>query len=196
MFIGCISLTTASHLPATTLKRRCYYVMFDDCFSLAEAPELPAPVLADSCYMGMFYHCSSLHEVTCLATDISAAGCVYEWLGGVAPSGTFCKAPEMEDWPLNSDSGIPEGWAVDNYDGVNEQQGQVAVYPNPVKDKLHVAGTDIQSVKVFDAQGRLVHSERCGHDNQVEVDFQGYSKGIYSVSIQSEGSNVTKTIVH
>ena len=121
----------------------------------------------------MFELCSNLQEVTCLATDISATDCVKWWLEDVAPSGNFFKAPEMNDWPLNSDSGIPDGWTVANYDGVAEQQDQVIAYPNPVVDKLHITGKDIQSVKVIDIQGRLVHSEEYDHANQVEVDFNG-----------------------
>ena len=169
--------------------------MFENCSSLTEAPELPAPVLADSCYWGMFIGCTSLHEITCLATDISAVDCVQDWLNDVASSGVFYKNPEMEDWPLNSVSGIPEGWTVANYDGVEEQQDQVIVYPNPVVDKLHINGIDIQSVKVFDMQGRLVHSEDCGRADQVEVDFQGFTKGIYTVSVLSEGRSVNRQVV-
>lgn len=60
----------------------------------------------------MFKNCSSLNEITCMATDILASNCTTDWLSGVASTGTFHKNPEMLDWPLNSPSGIPEGWAV------------------------------------------------------------------------------------
>ena len=96
---------------------------------------------------------------------------------------------------FNSTSGIPTGWTVANYDGVDEQQDQVIVYPNPVVDKLHITGTDIQSVKVFDMQGRLIHAEECGHANQVEVDFQSFAKGIHIVSVLSEGRVVNRQVV-
>ena len=195
MFEGCSSLIEAPELPATVLADRCYYRMFNSCSSLTETPELAAAVLADSCYVMMFNNCSSLAEVTCLATDISASGCTYEWLDSVAPCGTFYKAPEMYDWPLNSISGIPEGWSVTDWDKVDEQQEQLAFYPNPVKDMLHITSSGIQSVKVFDAQGHLIHSEECGHANQVKLDFQGLAKGIYTVSVQSEGGDVIRKVV-
>lgn len=196
MFYHCTALTEAPELPATTMVFKCYKGMFDGCTSLTRTPVLTAPVLAFECYAGMFELCSNLQEVTCLATDISATDCVKWWLEGVASSGNFYKAPEMNDWLLNSDSGIPEGWTVANYNGVEEQQDQVVVYPNPVVDQLHITGEDIQSVKVYDMQGRLVHSKECGHVDQVEVDFQGFAKGVYTVSIQTKGRDVTKSVVY
>ena len=195
MFYQCTNLTTPPELPSTNLAVNCYSCMFDQCTSLTSAPELPAPVLVDSCYFAMFEGCTSLTEVTCMATDISARDCVLGWMYYVAPAGTFYKAPEMENWPVNSWSGIPMGWTIANYDAVDEQQDQIVAYPNPVIDKLHITGTDIQSVKVFDIQGRMVHSEECGHADQVEVDFQGFAKGVYTVSILSEGRTINQQIV-
>lgn len=223
MFAGCVSLTAAPELSATTLTRNCYENMFYYCPSLIEAPELPATTLADGCYKGMFGICTSLtkapelrapvlteecysimfeqctelHELVCLATDISAEGCTSEWFIDGSTSGTFYKAPEMEDWPLNSIDGIPTGWTVANYDGVDDQQDQeVAIYPNPVVDKLHINGKNIQSVKVFDLNGRLVHSQDCDRVDQIEVDFQGCAEGVYTVSIQSEHGNATRKVVY
>ena len=195
MFCQCASLAEAPELPATTMELKCYKGMFDGCTSLTRTPILTAPVLAEESYTGMFRNCTQLQEVICLAIDISATDCVDCWLENVAPTGCFYMAPEMGDWPIDSDSGIPVGWLFDDYDAVNDQQVQVFAYPNPVVDKLHITGTDIQSVKVFDIQGRLVHSEECGHADQVEVDFQGFSKGIYTVSILSEGKVVNQQVV-
>jgi len=195
MFSGCNSLTEAPELPATTLEKSCYAWMFESCFLLTKAPELPAPVLVDSCYQYMFFYCTSLDEVTGLATDISATDCVENWTSFVGPSGTFYKAPEMEDWPLDSGSGIPLGWSVANYDGLDEQQAQVAVYPNPVTDKLHITGADIQSVRLFDPQGRLVRTEESDRADQLELDLQGYAKGVYTVSILSKGRTLTRKVV-
>lgn len=105
-------------LPATTLANGCYWVMFQGCSGLTSAPALPATTLVDLCYCGMFSGCSNLNSVTCLATDISAENCTFNWLDGVASTGTFTKAASMNDWPTNSASitnGIPSGWTVQNY---------------------------------------------------------------------------------
>ena len=113
MFQNCTSLTRAPALPATELASQCYNNMFDGCTSLTRAPELPATVLTPRCYEYMFQNCTSLNSVTMLATDISAEKCLYGWLSGVAGSGTFTKASEMEGLPQGS-SGIPPDWTVIN----------------------------------------------------------------------------------
>ena len=111
MFYRCTGLTSAPTLPATTLEFYCYSHMFEGCTSLTTAPALPATTLAFNCYFYMFNGCTNLNSVTCLATNISAASSHLFWLNGVAATGTFTKAPDMNDWP-SGDSGIPSGWTV------------------------------------------------------------------------------------
>ena len=112
MFSDCTSLTTApSILPATTLAERCYQDMFRNCSSLTTAPELPATTLTRSCYQDMFNGCTSLNYIKCLATNISAPYCTYNWVSGVASTGTFVKNPNMTSWTTGI-SGIPTNWTV------------------------------------------------------------------------------------
>jgi hypothetical protein len=87
--------------------------MFFGCTSLKTAPALPAPTLPEGCYRAMFYGCTKLKAVTCLATNISALWCTYEWLDGVAASGTFT-TPASTGW-TDGISGIPDGWTVVDY---------------------------------------------------------------------------------
>jgi len=145
MFSGCTSLTTAPVLPATTLAESCYISMFEDCTNLTTAPELPATTLADCCYNDMFYGCSSLttapvlpatilvlgcyeamftdctslNYIKMLATDISATGCLDDWVYGVASTGTFVKEYGA-NIPINSTSGIPTGWTVQEINPAEE----------------------------------------------------------------------------
>ena len=112
MFNGCTSLTAAPELPATTLFANCYYEMFRGCTSLTAAPELPAATLVNWCYYRMFYGCTNLSNITMLATDISASGCLNDWVSGVASTGTFTKA--VAATLETGTSGIPEGWTVVN----------------------------------------------------------------------------------
>ena len=116
MFSGC-GLTTAPELPATTLARACYNYMFSGCTSLTIAPELPATTLAQYCYQYMFQYCSSLNYIKCLATDISAYRCTYNWVSGVASTGTFVKDPKA-NWSTGT-SGIPTNWtATEEFKGL------------------------------------------------------------------------------
>ena len=112
MFSGCTSLTTAPELPATTLEESCYSNMFLGCSSLIAAPELPATKLVKQCYCYMFLGCKNLNNITCLATNMESGYTDY-WVSGVAVTGTFTKAASMNDWS-HGDSGIPNGWTVEN----------------------------------------------------------------------------------
>ena len=111
MFFDCTSLTTAPELPATTLADSCYDTMFQGCTKLTTAPELPATTLKRYCYNNMFRGCTSLNYIKMLATDISAIDCLYNWVNGVAKTGTFVKNPAMTSLPTGW-SGIPSGWTV------------------------------------------------------------------------------------
>ena len=117
MFYNCSSLTAAPALPAKTLSIYCYNDMFYGCTALTAAPVLPAATLVEGCYACMFSSCRSLNSVKCYATDMSAASCTNNWLGGVAATGTFVKA-HSADWSGLPGSGmyvdgIPDGWTTD-----------------------------------------------------------------------------------
>ena len=80
MFNGCTSLTKAPKIAAETVAPNCCQVMFAGCSSLTKAPVLKAKKLEEACYNAMFTSCEKLGSLTCLATDISADGCLDEWL--------------------------------------------------------------------------------------------------------------------
>jgi len=111
MFKDCYSLTVAPKLPARDLITGCYQGMFEGT-SLEESPVLPAPSLTSNCYSSMFNNCESLNRITCLATS-GMGDNTSGWLSGVADRGTFIKASDAS-WSTG-DSGIPSGWAVENY---------------------------------------------------------------------------------
>lgn len=111
MFMGCISLVNPPKLTSMNLAPECYYTMFKGCTSLTTPPQLPATTLANSCYSEMFYDCSSLNNIVMLALNISAYNCLYDWVSGVASTGTFTKYANMTSLP-NGYSGIPSGWEV------------------------------------------------------------------------------------
>ncbi len=110
MFSGCTSLTKAPELPATTLAEACYESMFWGCTSLEKAPELPAPTLVGDCYGMMFYECSKLNYIKALFTT-SPTTQTYDWVYGVASSGTFIKSSEAT-WNVNGNNGVPANWVI------------------------------------------------------------------------------------
>ena len=113
LFLDNTNLRDAKHLKmASTLKVRCYYFMFNGCTNLESAPVLPVSTLETRCYARMFYGCTSLKHVECHATNISAEGCLTNWMGNVPASGTFVKKASTT-FPEGS-SGIPSGWTIRN----------------------------------------------------------------------------------
>lgn len=114
MFFNGYGIVSAPDLPATTLAANCYESMFKGCLNIIKAPELPATTLVESCYREMFWHCSSLNFIRCFATDISATNCTYNWVSGVASSGTFIKSPLMLSW-TSGNSGTPSNWVIQDY---------------------------------------------------------------------------------
>ena len=139
MFDGCDGLTDlSSHtLSATTLAEHCYHSMFARCPNLTAAPILPAETLVNSCYYYMFGDSSKLSYIKCLATDISATNSTYNWVWGVASSGTFVKNAAAT-W-TKGNSGIPTNWTVEDYGDVSVTG--VTLSPSSItinKDATHI----------------------------------------------------------
>ena len=111
MFQGCTGLTIAPALPATTLATNCYYAMFYGCTSLITAPALPATTLVDGCYGQMFSGCSKLNYIKAMFTTTPATKYTYNWINGVALTGTFVKHPDA-NWSLIGTYGVPSIWSV------------------------------------------------------------------------------------
>ena len=112
LFGFCTSLTEPPALPAQTLVNACYGYMFYGCTSLVNAPILPAQTLATYCYNYMFGGCTSLSYIKMLALNITATRALYNWVNGVAASGTFVKSSQAT-WTATGVSGIPDGWTVE-----------------------------------------------------------------------------------
>ena len=111
LFEGNSYLIDASNLVLrwTTLTQYCYRRMFSGCRALEIPPSLITTTLARYCYKEMFYRCSSLQIVITYADDISASGCLRDWLKEVAPAGIFCNLGSAT-YPTGT-SGIPNGWS-------------------------------------------------------------------------------------
>ena len=160
MFKGCTSLTKSPELPATTMIRNCYRAMFEGCTSLTTAPMLPATTLMDYCYCSMFSGCSKLNSITMLATTEDLFS-LKDWVKGVAATGTFIKAKDMNSLS-KGDSGIPEGWTVVNYGESNNsltvtltEAGTLGEYLTDANRNIveelkiigDINGTDIQLIR-------------------------------------------------
>lgn len=66
----------------------------------------------------------------------------------------------------------------------------VALYPNPVKDRLNIMVENFQSVEVFNVVGQQVQTS-----TEAVVDMSGLLQGIYFIRVAADGKNVVKRIV-
>ena len=67
-------------LPATTLTKGCYRLMFSST-KLTSAPELPSKTLAEYCYDEMFMNCTDLTKAPELSATVLQKGCYYSMFG-------------------------------------------------------------------------------------------------------------------
>ncbi len=102
-------------ISATTLGYGCFQRMFMECYSLTEAPDLPAATIPRYAY-NMMFHRTNVSYVKCLATTLEdTGGGTYDstgnWLKGTPTYGMFVKSPSMSSW-RRGDDGIPANWTV------------------------------------------------------------------------------------
>lgn len=116
LFLGNTKLVNAGNLvlPATRLSNYAYQQMFSGCTNLTIAPSLPhasgGAGLSINCYERMFSGCSNLSYIKCLSNPSNTSSYTYEWVKGVAATGTFVKKSGAT-WRSGND-GIPTGWTV------------------------------------------------------------------------------------
>jgi hypothetical protein len=79
---------------------------------------------------------------------------------------------------------------IAHYDVSENGDEAVAVYPNPVRDRLTVKAEDLQSVEVFNMMGQKVLSS-----TESEINMEHLTKGLYVVRIACQGGTSVKSIV-
>ena len=77
-----------------------------------------------------------------------------------------------------------------HYDVVDNEVEIVAVYPNPLKDRLTVKAENLQSVEVYNIVGQLVMTA-----SSSVVAMDDLNQGVYFVRVNADGKTVTKRIV-
>ena len=115
MFYKCSSLTKAPVISATTVSYHCCYYMFYSCSSLVTAPDLLALKLESYCYYSMFNQCSEMLYIKMLATDVSASGCLTNWVKKVERQGGIFTKNINATWSISGDNGVPKKWSIQYY---------------------------------------------------------------------------------
>lgn len=80
------------------------------------------------------------------------------------------------------------------YDGINELEDAVSVYPNLTSNKVYIEGNRLRKIEVYNAMGALVVSEVLS-DSHTELDLQHLSAGIYCLRIYTEDGVFIQSVV-
>ena len=96
------------------------------------------------------------------------------------------------DWFLDDVKVVPTDTTDVN---VNELATlKLNVYPNPAKDAVHIeAAQPIQKVQLMNVNGVILEDRKTG-STRVELNLEGYSKGIYVVRIVTDEGVATRKI--
>lgn len=125
-----------------------------------------------------FSQMSTLNTHFGIGTDTAIEKIIVRWPSGIVDT---LLNPE-----INSTLVIVEG---DHVMGVNDlDQNLFAIYPNPVRDILHVNGNliDNSNYEIYHLTGSLVLK---GKLTNGQINVSALNKGIYIISISNEGKN-------
>ena len=77
--------------------------------------------------------------------------------------------------------------------GIEENGAQVKVYPNPTKNLVIVEAEGMKRVSVYNMLGQCVAQKEVA-DNQMVVDLQHVSEGLYLIRVKTENGIISKRI--
>lgn len=101
---------------------------------------------------------------------------------------------------------IPEGWLKDQeatyspdceYLGVDEftKENMISVYPNPVKDILHLnlpQNLSLNSIKIYTISGKEIFSST---EKTKTIDFSSFQVGVYFVEMSYGKKRILKRVI-
>ena len=82
---------------------------------------------------------------------------------------------------------------VEGYAGLNEQQGNFKIYPNPTNNIIEVQfvnGMQASKIEVLDLQGKVLRSNSGPFQQITKVALNDFANGVYLISITSENGGV------
>lgn len=98
------------------------------------------------------------------------------------------------NWPIETNDATTV-FAVLNNDSF-QKDASVMVYPNPAVSVLNLtAASEIQSIQLYDAQGRILETRVSVNETSVTLDVSNRAAGLYFVKVITEqGSKVEKIL--
>ena len=77
-----------------------------------------------------------------------------------------------------------------HFDVPENAEEAIAMYPNPVRDRLTVKAENLHSVEVFNLVGQMVMVSTSS-----VIDMSDLNQGVYFVRVMTDGNAITKRIV-
>jgi hypothetical protein len=77
----------------------------------------------------------------------------------------------------------------------NENENDFSMYPNPAGDHLTVEAEKINTVNIYDAEGRIVLSENAIDKTQIDLNTSSLNNGYYIVEIIADGNRSRKKLI-
>lgn len=78
---------------------------------------------------------------------------------------------------------------------VNETDQDFTIYPNPVKNWLHIKLSNIRAeIKLHDINGKLLLNQKLSSRTNA-IDISNVESGVYLLTINTENSSETKRII-
>ena len=72
----------------------------------------------------------------------------------------------------------------------------INVYPNPVKEKLHIdCNVKINLIEIYNTLGKLVYFNPVSFYNNYDIEIKNLEKGIYLLKLNTEKNTYTKEII-
>ena len=122
--------------------------------------------------------------------DIQSINCYYK----VTAVNTMPGNETCESVPAMAADGIHDYVAVIT-DGINEQESDIRVYPNPTNGRITIEARGMNRVTVMNTMGQTIYDIPTDSD-QTMLDLSRYGTGMYMIHISSEtGVNVKRVSV-
>jgi hypothetical protein len=85
---------------------------------------------------------------------------------------------------------------IENSEDIGELTSSLLLYPNPVKDQLHIAiESRIEDIAVYDVYGRLQDHKTTRLQDGINVDVSNLHSGVYFVMIKSDNKTLIEKFV-
>ena len=99
-------------------------------------------------------------------------------------------APHMNHYlncsPLHSPVNIKE---------IIVHESLVSIYPNPTNTIVNINANEINSVIIYNTLGQVVFTENKFNANELQVNISQWSKGIYSIQVNTKGQLINKKLI-